>query len=90
VLTFRNLELPDCKNGDRLRLICMGKGVLMPDTQTLEECRVPIFKTHPTPVNVSVRPEVMSHESEKKRKNETPRARGNTNQVEQGCACAIL
>lgn len=90
MLTFRNLELPDCKNGDRLRLICMGKGVLMPDTQTLEECRVPIFKTHPTPVNVCVRPEVMSHESEKKRKNETPRARGNTNQVEQGCACAIL
>ena len=36
----------------------MGKGILMPDTRTLEDCQVPIFKTHPTPVNVSVRPDV--------------------------------
>lgn len=51
-------DLPSCSGGDRLRLICMGKGVLMPDTRTLEDCQVPIFKTHPTPINVSVRPEV--------------------------------
>jgi len=41
---------------DRIRLICMGKGVLGPPTSTVEECEVPIFLTHPTPVNVSVKP----------------------------------
>ena len=30
----------------------------MPDTRTLEDCQVPVFKTHPTPINVSVKPEV--------------------------------
>jgi hypothetical protein len=30
----------------------------MPDTRTLEDCQVPIFKTHPTPINVSVKPEM--------------------------------
>ena len=34
----------------------MGKGVLGPDIRTLSECGVPIFETHATPVNVSVRP----------------------------------
>lgn len=29
----------------------------MPDTKTLESAEVPIFQTHPTPVNVSVKPE---------------------------------
>jgi len=29
----------------------------MPDTRSLEECQVPVFKSHPTPINVSVRPE---------------------------------
>lgn len=29
----------------------------MPDTRTLEDLQVPVFKTHPTPVNVSVRPD---------------------------------
>jgi Ubiquitin-2 like Rad60 SUMO-like len=43
--------------GDSLRLICMGKGFLMPDTRTLEECQVPVFKTHPTPINVSIKPQ---------------------------------
>ena len=42
--------------GDQLRLICMGKGLLGPDIKTLSECGVPIFETHATPVNVSVRP----------------------------------
>ena len=42
--------------GDQLRLICMGKGVLGPDIKTISECGVPIFQTHATPVNVSVRP----------------------------------
>mmetsp|Transcript_9356 Transcript_9356/g.21558 ORF Transcript_9356/g.21558 Transcript_9356/m.21558 type:complete len:237 (+) Transcript_9356:345-1055(+) len=59
------LELPNCSGGDRLRLVCMGKGILMPDTRTLEDCQVPVFKTHPTPVNVSVKPEVSSVDSDK-------------------------
>lgn len=44
--------------GENLRLICMGKGYLMPDTRTLLECQVPVFKTHPTPINVSIKPTV--------------------------------
>jgi hypothetical protein len=34
----------------------MGKGVLGPPSRTVEECEVPVFLTHPTPVNVSVKP----------------------------------
>jgi hypothetical protein len=49
-------DLPTCDGSDRVRLICMGKGYLMPDTRTLEDCQIPVFKTHPTPVNVSVLP----------------------------------
>mmetsp|Transcript_19735 Transcript_19735/g.43051 ORF Transcript_19735/g.43051 Transcript_19735/m.43051 type:complete len:310 (+) Transcript_19735:545-1474(+) len=50
-------ELADCSGGNRLRLICMGKGILMPDSRSLEACQVPVFKTHATPVNVAVTPE---------------------------------
>ncbi|TFJ87832.1 hypothetical protein NSK_001179 [Nannochloropsis salina CCMP1776] len=39
----------------RLRFICMGQGLLR-DTCTLQDCRIPCFDTHPTPVNVSIRP----------------------------------
>lgn len=49
--------MPECTGGDRIRLICMGKGILMPDSKTLKAAEVPVFKTHPTPINVSVRPE---------------------------------
>ena len=35
----------------------MGKGMLSPDSKTLSAADVPVFKTHPTPVNVAVRPE---------------------------------
>lgn len=88
-------ELPDCRGGDRLRLICMGKGLLMPDTRTLQECQVPTFKTHATPVNVSIRPDVVSLESEKhehqrRSGSSDARNRTNTNPVEQGCSCVIL
>lgn len=51
--------LSPCAEGDRLRLICMGKGLLMPDTKSLAACEVPVFKTHATPINVSVRPDYM-------------------------------
>ncbi|CAN0071451.1 unnamed protein product [Ectocarpus sp. 6 AP-2014] len=38
-----------------VRLVCMGFGIL-PDAKSLTECRVPHFDTHPTPVNVAIRP----------------------------------
>jgi hypothetical protein len=41
----------------QLRLICMGKGFLAPDTKSIKSFKLPVFKTHPTPINVSVRPE---------------------------------
>mmetsp|Transcript_4890 Transcript_4890/g.11161 ORF Transcript_4890/g.11161 Transcript_4890/m.11161 type:complete len:201 (+) Transcript_4890:242-844(+) len=50
-------DLPACSGGDKIRLICMGKGMLSPDTKTLQTFDVPVFKTHATPVNVAVRPE---------------------------------
>jgi len=34
----------------------MGKGFLKPDKKALESFKLPKFTTHPTPVNVSVRP----------------------------------
>jgi len=85
-------ELPNCKGGDQLRLICMGKGLLMPDTRTLQDCQVPTFKTHATPVNVSVRPDVVSFEAEKSdnQRRSGPPGNRNSNTVEQGCTCVIL
>lgn len=95
--TATNLDLPGCSGGDRLRLICMGRGMLMPDTRTLEECQIPVFKTHPTPVNVSVKPEAHQVESAKSANEKNPRANtpgnpaGETGeQTSQGCACVIL
>jgi hypothetical protein len=38
-----------------IRLICMGHGILA-DNKTLGDCKVPVFTTHPTPVNVAIRP----------------------------------
>lgn len=35
----------------------MGKGILGPDNASIEHCGLPIFLTHPTPINVSVKPE---------------------------------
>jgi len=53
-------ELESCSEGSRIRLICMGKGILQPDGITLEQCGIPVFKTHATPINVSLRPSVLS------------------------------
>jgi hypothetical protein len=98
-------DLPDCSGGDRVRLICMGKGILMPDTRTLEDCLIPVFKTHPTPVNVSVRPETHVLETGSSKKsghdhNNRRTAQGGASgggasnqdgaQASQGCACVIL
>jgi hypothetical protein len=72
----------------------------MPDTRTLEDCQVPVFKTHPTPINVSVRPDTKHvEESHKKKKDDggssgggrTPSSPANGgSQVIQGCSCSIL
>jgi len=93
-------DIDSCSGGDFLRLICMGKGYLMPDTRTLEDCQIPVFKTHPTPINVSVKPEDSSHDDSKpKKKKEDSRAGGPASatnnatggaQVDQGCSCVIL
>jgi hypothetical protein len=80
----------------------MGKGYLMPDTRTLEDCQIPVFKTHPTPINVSVRPSGLKKDDAKlKKKKEdsmraagTPTGAGNHTAggavVDQGCGCIIL
>ena len=44
---------------DRIRLICMGKGILGPDNANIESCDLPIFLTHATPINVSVKPVIV-------------------------------
>jgi Ubiquitin-2 like Rad60 SUMO-like len=60
-ISFPLLEMPTCSDGDDLRLICMGKGLLTPDSRTLADLEIPSFKSHATPVNVSVRrPEPMA------------------------------
>ena len=107
-ITFDNIytssypsDLDSCTNGDQLRLICMGKGVLMPDTRTLEDCDVPVFKTHPTPINVAVRPKAKVVENSKSGGKDGSGARGgsspggggsagrSTEETGQGCGCVI-
>lgn len=86
-------DLPDCTGGDSLRLVCMGKGLLMPDSRTLEDCQVPVFKTHPTPVNVSIKPDLKQMEGNQKGKNGDKHGNDSvdgTAQSSQGCACIIL
>lgn len=60
-------DMPQSGGGENIRLICMGKGYLMPDTRTLDDCQVPVFKTHPTPINVSVKPDVNALDEGNKR-----------------------
>lgn len=93
-------DLPDCEGGELLRLVCMGKGFLMPDTRTLEDCQIPLFKTHPTPINVSVKPSTgkdSKAESNSKKdgaSSSDPTSNSGANagaqQASQGCACTIL
>jgi hypothetical protein len=74
----------------------MGKGILMPDSRSLEECQVPVFKTHPTPVNVSVKPDFSAESKPTKaeKASRTPpsnsAATAQMTQTNQGCACVIL
>lgn len=93
-------DLDECSGGDHLRLICMGKGVLMPDTRTLQDCEVPVFKTHPTPINVAVRPKAAAVTPNKSGKKDGGSSRGGnlsgggsssrtTEESGQGCGCLI-
>lgn len=91
-------DLDNCLSGDYLRLICMGKGVLMPDTKTLQDCEIPTFKTHPTPINVAVRPKANVVESSKSGKDGSARggsasgggsSNRTTEETGQGCGCVI-
>lgn len=90
-------DLQSCSSGDQLRLICMGKGMLIPDTRTLKDCEVPVFKTHPTPVNVAVRPKPSLVDNAKSGKDSSSRGGGSsggqghrtTEQSGQGCGCVI-
>lgn len=50
----------------------MGKGILGPDNASIEQTELPVFLTHPTPINVSVKPIIV--ESKESR-------RGNTGDV---------
>jgi len=91
-------NLDNCSGGDHLRLICMGKGVLMPDTRTLQDCEVPVFKTHPTPINVAVRPKANAVETSKSGRDGGARGGSSsgggassrtTEETGQGCGCVI-
>ena len=71
--------------------------MLSPDTRTLKDCDVPVFKTHPTPVNIAVRPKPSPSDNAKSGKDSGTRG-GNaiggsnhrtTEQSSQGCGCVI-
>lgn len=65
----------------------------MPDSRTLQDFQVPVFRTHPTPVNVAVRPAKVAVESKKAFGSSganSSRGSGSSNGVNQGCACVIL
>jgi len=84
-------------------MICMGKGMLSPDTKTLSAADVPVFKTHPTPVNVAVRPEnidLVGKKGSPTKVNSGVAGAGGSNangtgargaeSVSSGCSCVIL
>ncbi len=94
-------DIPECSDGDRVRLICMGKGILMPDSKSLKSLGIPVFKTHATPVNVAVRPEITEFKVKspsKKNAGASSAARGGGSsldigagaEVSSGCSCVIL
>lgn len=99
-------DLPQCSGGDKIRFICMGKGMLSPDTKTIESFDVPVFKTHPTPVNVAVRPENVDLDGGAKKKGSPKKnsarspvgainagGAGGTGEAEpgsSGCSCIIM
>lgn len=86
---FLRVEVPSCDSGDRLRLICMGKGFLTPDSRTLSDCEVPVFTTHATPINVSVKPTASPVMSSHPSKGGRGSTNNETTAVAQGCGCII-
>ena len=96
------LDLSPCSEGDRIRLICMGKGILMPDGKSLKDCEIPVFKTHATPINVSVKPDYIVSSAKMSLLDGNGRStfnggnlsgsssRNGENGVNQGCSCLIL
>lgn len=79
----------EAPENSRIRLICMGKGVLGPPEATLEECEVPVFSTHPTPVNVSIKPIIVNQPLAKSQVgNPVGRSRENI-QTSTDCCCII-
>lgn len=70
----------------------------MPDSRTLEDCQIPVFKTHPTPVNVSVKPSLKGTGGDSTSKSGghsggagvSSSSGDGTQQTSQGCACTIL
>lgn len=70
----------------------------MPDARTLEDIQIPVFKTHPTPINVSIKPtaEVQGDLKDKKISSGYPanyvrnaQNASNVAQANSGC-CTIL
>lgn len=85
-------ELETCDEGERIRLICMGRGILSPDSSTLEELNIPVFKTHPTPVNVSVKPAITVDTgiSNNKKGHSSRNVSGGSNGVEDNSSCCVI
>lgn len=52
-------DVPRAQDVSQIRFICMGRGLLQ-DRQTLSSARIPSFPTHPTPINVVVRSNVLA------------------------------
>jgi len=84
-------ELESCSEGGRIRLICMGKGILQPDGITLEQCDIPVFKTHATPVNVSLRPSKVTEfgGSAKKNSSSLSPMLGASATAHRDCCCVV-
>jgi len=71
----------------------------MPDSRTLKDCQIPVFKSHPTPINVSLKPDSSSDDDLKKKHHDAVgssaggRAAASAvdySQSSQGCSCTIL
>jgi len=82
---------PTAPSVDRIRLICMGKGILSPATKTIESCEIPNFLTHPTPVNVSVKPIITNQKkSFSSGHSSAPQRSSGSNNASQGECCCII
>jgi len=75
---------------ERIRLICMGKGILGPDRGTIEQCDLPVFLTHPTPVNVSVKPVMADHKESRSRGNSGGNHSSSNAGADSGECCCVV